>query len=101
MTLPRKYVKDSTFPLVCFVMANEMVAARRCRFREHLGLAGLRRDLNEFAWEEIKAKYLPLVSRGATCAMDLTEPDAGSDLRAVMLQGHVARGEAARGCSTA
>ena len=42
--------------------------------------------LNEFASEELKAKYLPWVSAGATCAMDLTEPDAGSDLGAVMLK---------------
>ena len=37
----------------------------------------LRETLNEFASEEIKQKYLPWVSAGATCAMDLTEPDAG------------------------
>ena len=42
--------------------------------------------LNEFASEEIKQKFLPWVSAGATCAMDLTEPDAGSDLGAVMLK---------------
>ena len=30
--------------------------------------------------------FLPRVSAGETCAMDLTEPDAGSDLGAVMLK---------------
>lgn len=65
-------------------MANEMVA-RADAGREHLGFAGLCRDVNEFA-SESKAKYLPWVSAGATCAMDLTEPDAGSDLGAVMLK---------------
>ncbi|WP_300896670.1 acyl-CoA dehydrogenase family protein, partial [uncultured Alistipes sp.] len=50
------------------------------------GLQDCAETLNEFASEEIKAKYLPWVSAGATCAMDLTEPDAGSDLGAVMLK---------------
>ncbi|MBP3289907.1 MAG: acyl-CoA dehydrogenase family protein, partial [Alistipes sp.] len=36
--------------------------------------------------EEQKMKYLTWVCQGATCAMDLTEPDAGSDLGAVMLK---------------
>ncbi|MBR2378314.1 MAG: acyl-CoA dehydrogenase family protein, partial [Bacteroidaceae bacterium] len=40
----------------------------------------------EFANEEQKAKYLPRVCAGETMAMDLTEPDAGSDLQAVMLK---------------
>ena len=40
----------------------------------------------EFASDEQKAKYLPRVCAGETCAMDLTEPDAGSDLQAVQLK---------------
>ena len=40
----------------------------------------------EFASEEQKQKYLPRVAAGETMAMDLTEPDAGSDLQAVMLK---------------
>jgi alkylation response protein AidB-like acyl-CoA dehydrogenase len=42
--------------------------------------------LNEFGSEELKAKYLPRTAKGATWAMTLTEPDAGSDLGAVMLK---------------
>ena len=52
------------------------------------GLQDCAETLNEFASEEIKARYLPRVCAGETCAMDLTEPDAGSDLQAVMLKAH-------------
>ena len=85
LTLPRKY-DGLNFPLVCFVMANEMVARADAGFENIWGLQDCAETLNEFASEEIKQKYLPWVSAGATCAMDLTEPDAGSDLGAVMLK---------------
>ena len=85
MTLPRKY-DGLNFPLVCFVMANEMVSRADAGFENIWGLQDCAETLNEFASEELKAKYLPWVSAGATCAMDLTEPDAGSDLGAVMLK---------------
>ncbi|MBQ4279564.1 MAG: acyl-CoA dehydrogenase family protein [Rikenellaceae bacterium] len=85
MTLPRKY-KGLNMPLVCFVMANEMVARADAGFENIWGLQDCAETLNEFASEELKAEYLPMVSDGATCAMDLTEPDAGSDLQAVMLK---------------
>ena len=87
MTLPRKY-DGLNFPLVCFVMANEMVSRADAGFENIWGLQDCAETLNEFASEELKAKYLPRVSRGETCAMDLTEPDAGSDLQAVMLKAH-------------
>ena len=86
LTLPRKY-DGLNFPLVCFVMANEMVARADAGFENIWGLQDCAETLNEFASEEIKQKFLPWVSAGATCAMDLTEPDAGSDLGAVMLKG--------------
>ncbi|MEE1099753.1 MAG: acyl-CoA dehydrogenase family protein, partial [Alistipes sp.] len=85
MTLPRRY-DGLNFPLVCFVMANEMVARGDAGFENIWGLQDCAETLNEFASEELKQKFLPWVSAGATCAMDLTEPDAGSDLGAVMLK---------------
>lgn len=85
MTLPRRY-EGLNFPLVCFVAANEMVARADAGFENIWGLQDCAETLNEFASEEIKAEYLPRVSRGETCAMGLTEPDAGSDLQAVMLK---------------
>ncbi len=42
--------------------------------------------IHEFADDEQKKEYLTRVSAGETMAMDLTEPDAGSDLQAVMLK---------------
>jgi len=85
LTLPREY-DGLNFPLLCFVMTNEMVARADAGFENIWGLQDCAETLNEFASEELKQKYLPWVSAGATCAMDLTEPDAGSDLGAVMLK---------------
>lgn len=85
--LPRKY-EGLNMPLVCFVMSNEMVARADMGFENIWGLQDCAETLYEFANEEQKMKYLTRVSRGETCAMALTEPDAGSDLQAVMLKAH-------------
>ena len=85
LTLPRRF-KGLNFPLLCFVMANEMVSRADASFENIWGLQDCAETLNEFASEEQKMKYLTWVCEGATCAMDLTEPDAGSDLGAVMLK---------------
>ena len=85
LTLPRRF-GGLNFPLTCFVMANEMVARADAGFENIWGLQDCAETLNEFASEEQKQRYLPLVSEGATCAMDLTEPDAGSDLGAAMMK---------------
>ncbi len=85
LTLPRRF-GGLNFPLTCFVMANEMVARADAGFENIWGLQDCAETLNEFASEEQKMKYLTLVCQGATCAMDLTEPDAGSDLGAVQLK---------------
>ena len=87
MTLPRQY-NGLNFPLVCFVMANEMVARADAGFENLWGLQDCAETLNEFGSEELKMKYLPRTAEGATWAMTLTEPDAGSDLGAVMLKAH-------------
>ncbi len=87
ITLPRKY-DGLNFPLVTFVMANEMVARADAGFENLWGLQDCAETLNEFGSEELKMKYLPRVAEGATWAMTLTEPDAGSDLGAVMLKAH-------------
>ena len=85
MTLLYEY-DGLNFPLVCFVVANEMVARGDAGFENIWGLQDCAETLNEFASEELKRMFLPRVSAGETCAMDLTEPDAGSDLGAVMLK---------------
>ncbi len=85
MTLPRKY-DGLNMPVTCFAMANEMVARADAGFENIWGLQDCAETINEFASDEIKQRFLPRVSAGETCAMDLTEPDAGSDLGAVMLK---------------
>ena len=85
MTLPRQY-DGLNMPVTCFAMANEMVARADAGFENIWGLQDCAETINEFATEEIKQRFLPRVSAGETCAMDLTEPDAGSDLGAVMLK---------------
>lgn len=42
--------------------------------------------IREFGDDELKAEFIPRIAHGATCSMDLTEPDAGSDLQSAMLK---------------
>ena len=85
ITLPRRF-GGLNFPLICFVMANEMVARADASFENIWGLQDCAETLNEFATEEQKERFLKWVCEGATCAMALTEPDAGSDLGAAMMK---------------
>ncbi len=86
MALPRKY-EGLNFPLLPYVMAAEMVARADAGFANIWGLQDCAETIYEFGSEEQKAEYLPRFNRdGATAAMVLTEPDAGSDLQAVKLK---------------
>lgn len=85
ISLPRKY-NGLNFPITPFIMAAEIVARADAGLQNIWGLQDCAETINEFASEEQKAKYLPRVCAGETCAMDLTEPDAGSDLQSVMLK---------------
>ena len=85
ITLPRKY-DGLNFPIVPYVMAADIVSRADAGFVNIWGLQDCAETINEFANEEQKQKYLTRVSAGETMAMDLTEPDAGSDLQAVMLK---------------
>ena len=85
MTLPRKY-DGLNFPLVCFVMANEMVARADAGFENIWGLQDCAETLYEFGNEDQKSRFIPRICQGETMSMDLTEPDAGSDLQSVMLK---------------
>ena len=85
ITLPRKY-NGLNFPIVPYVMAADIVSRADASFVNIWGLQDCAETINEFANEEQKEKYLPRVSGGETMAMVLTEPDAGSDLQAVMLK---------------
>lgn len=85
MSLPRKY-GGLNFPIVPYIMAADIVSRADAGFVNIWGLQDCAETINEFASEEQKSRYLPEVSAGATMAMDLTEPDAGSDLQAVQLK---------------
>lgn len=85
MSLPRKY-DGLNFPIVPYVMAAEIVSRADAGFANIWGLQDCAETIHEFASEEIKQEYLPRFNKGATAAMDLTEPDAGSDLQAVQLK---------------
>ncbi len=85
MSLPRQY-GGLNFPLLPYVMAAEMVARADAGFANIWGLQDCAETIYEFGSEEQKDKYLPRFNRdGATAAMVLTEPDAGSDLQSVKL----------------
>ena len=85
MSLPRKY-NGLNFPYVPYVMAAEIVSRADASFANIWGLQDCAETIYEFASEEIKDKYLPLINEGFTCSMALTEPDAGSDLQSVRLK---------------
>ncbi len=88
MSLPRKY-GGLNFPLVPYVMAAEIVSRADAGFANIWGLQDCAETIHEFANEEIKQEFLPRFNDGATAAMVLTEPDAGSDLQAVQLKGNI------------
>ena len=87
MTLPRKY-GGLNFPITPYIIAGEMISRADAGFANIWGLQDCAETIHEFASESLKDKYLPMFNKGATAAMDLTEPDAGSDLQAVQLKAH-------------
>ena len=85
MSLPREY-GGLNFSMVPYVMADEVISRADAGFGNIWGLQDCAETIWEFASDELKAKYLPLINKGYTCSMDLTEPDAGSDLQSVQLK---------------
>ncbi len=85
MTLPRKY-EGLNFSIVPYIMAADIVSRADAGFVNIWGLQDCAETINEFASEDQKARFLPRIANGETAAMDLTEPDAGSDLQAVQLK---------------
>jgi alkylation response protein AidB-like acyl-CoA dehydrogenase len=86
LSLPRKF-GGLNFSNSAFVMANEIVSRADAGFANIWGLQDCAETINEFGDDEIREQYLPKFTKeGATGAMDLTEPDAGSDLQAVQFK---------------
>ncbi len=94
ISLPRRY-NGLNFSLVPYIMAADMVSRADAGFVNIWGLQDCAETIYEFADEDQRMRYLPRVCAGETMAMDLTEPDAGSDLQAVMLK---ATPDEANGC---
>ncbi len=88
MSLPREY-EGLNFPIVPYVMAAEIVSRADAGFANIWGLQDCAETIHEFASEELKKEFLPRFHKGATAAMVLTEPDAGSDLQSVQLKGSI------------
>jgi len=85
ISMPRRY-GGLNLPNTVFSMLSEVISAADAGFQNVWSLQSCIDTLYEFGSEEQRQKYIPRVCAGATMSMDLTEPDAGSDLQRVMLK---------------
>lgn len=85
LSMPRRY-GGLNLPNAIFSMASEVIAAADAGFQNIWSLQSCIDTLYEFGSEEQCQKYIPRICAGETMSMDLTEPDAGSDLQRVMLK---------------
>lgn len=85
MAMPRRY-GGLNFPITPYIMAADIVSRADTGFENLWGLQDCAETIYEFANEDQKSRYIPRVCQGETMSMDLTEPDAGSDLQSVMLK---------------
>src|SRR5574344_1431362 len=85
VSMPRRY-GGLNLPNTTFSMLSEVISAADASFQNVWSLQSCIDTLYEFGTEEQRQKYIPRVCAGETMSMDLTEPDAGSDLQRVMLK---------------
>ncbi|MEG1586020.1 MAG: Acyl-CoA dehydrogenase C-terminal domain-containing protein [Bacteroidales bacterium] len=85
MAMPRRY-NGLNFPVVPYIMAADIVSRADAGFENLWGLQDCAETLYEFGSEEQRERFIPRICEGETMSMDLTEPDAGSDLQSVMLK---------------
>ena len=85
MAMPRRF-GGLNFPITPYIMAADIVSRADTGFENLWGLQDCAETLYEFGNEDQKARFIPRVCEGETMSMDLTEPDAGSDLQSVMLK---------------
>lgn len=85
VAMPRRYT-GLNFPIVPYIMAADLVSRADAGFENLWGLQDCAETLYEFGNEKQRQKYIPRICAGETMSMDLTEPDAGSDLQSVMLK---------------
>lgn len=85
MAMPRRF-GGLNFPITPYIMAADIVSRADTGFENLWGLQDCAETLYEFGNEDQKSRFIPRVCAGETMSMDLTEPDAGSDLQSVMLK---------------
>ena len=85
MSMPRRY-GGLNFPSVAFMIAADMVSRADASFENLWALQDCAETIYEFGNEEQKTRYIPRICQGETMSMDLTEPDAGSDLQSAQLK---------------
>ena len=85
MAMPRRF-GGLNFPITPYIMAADIVSRADTGFENLWGLQACAETIYEFADEDQKQRYITRVCNGETMSMDLTEPDAGSDLQSVMLK---------------
>ena len=85
MSMPRRY-GGLNFPSIAFMIAADMVSRADASFENLWALQDCAETIYEFGSEEQKQHYISRVCSGETMSMDLTEPDAGSDLQSAQLK---------------
>lgn len=85
VTMPRRY-GGLNMPVVAYTAANELVSTADAGFENIWSLQDCIETLYCFGNEDQRQRFIPRVCAGETMSMDLTEPDAGSDLQSVMLK---------------
>ena len=85
MSMPRRY-GGPNFPIVPYIMAADIVSAADAGFENIWGLQDCAETLYEFGNDDQRSRFIPRICKGETMSMDLTEPDAGSDLQSVQLK---------------
>ena len=85
VTMPRRF-GGLNFPVTPYTAINEMIATADAGFENIWSLQDCIETLYEFGNEDQRSRFVPRICAGETMSMDLTEPDAGSDLQSVMLK---------------
>jgi hypothetical protein len=85
MSMPRRF-GGLNFPITPYIMAADIVSRADTGFENLWGLQDCAETLYEFGSDDQRQRFIPRVCEGETMSMDLTEPDAGSDLQSVMLK---------------
>lgn len=85
ISLPRKF-GGLNFPTAIFTMIQDVVCRADAAFGNLWGLQDCATTIYNFGSPEQCAAILPRICAGETMSMDLTEPDAGSDLQSVRLK---------------